>query len=893
MSRLSFNKLIKNFYIILIAIVLVAISFTIISSFKVRLKQAKLKSEQSNLKHIESLIHEVKKQYEITVTELELSDKHLHLNEKNTRGKKIQQNLYSLLLELLNKLTIDKSGFPDQISLDNSNSLTTYEQLDQIVRLVQLHNQSINHELNRKFLHKNEFQRLIRRLEHNKTNKYQTPLRLNIYQINEFQHKKLVKRFHKLSNEKGWNVSFEGNYADRSITLNRADANYLDKLDGTLDGEYQLSTKLRSSSLLTIYVERMTWSLPNSKDEREQTLLNKDFKSRNDIDQRVIDQIEVETPMILIASYLLSKQTFFGESSHPFFGGAELFVKQLRNYEKGIDTNQLMFHTATFPPNINIFNTQSDTVYIFPRNAIVLMFDKRWLIRSIASNLLESQQLKNVIFEFDNKQINKNFYKLKANGEAMAFNKKEVKYFLKQQNKVSWNKGTPLHSKELVNNENCVFTSKVVRLGPKLNFRIHLWQPLNKFNKTLYLDYGLVSLALLLIIWLSNIIRIDWSRLRNDMQACINLIVSGIGTIKSEPRNELQLLAQSIGLFNRQIKMRKEFTLLKRRILHVINMPRLEPNQYLEELQYACRDTSERFNFNLMSQDQSDPYTLKIKIGNSWQQDLKMSEPILQFKFKGPLRDLEIDQLNHDLQILIQRAEIQSHLRKADQLGADLELSKKLQKVLDPVMEDNESLPEPIEIESILVRTNQMQFDAMDKIVNDNMISIYHIDLNDRGLSSALLSTSFKSSLHSLLQLEISPADTLLEFNKMILAQEITNLFVSCAILQIDLNNQTLNFSSAGHAGLWQKVNNDYQCLHREGIPLGIKSNPNIETWSKPVEKGDYCIFNNSVHFSQKLPEQNIYNQEKDLKTIAHDISASAKNNNLDFDFCAWLIRIL
>ncbi len=893
MSKLSFNKLIKNFYIILIAIVVIAIGSAIISSFKVRLQQSQLKSEQSNLKEIDRLIHELKKRYETTVTNFKLPNNDSEFIKAGYRPLKIQENLYSLVLDLLTKLAIEKDALPNQISLTNSNSSTPLKQLDKIVRLLQLHNHDINYELNKKFLHKNEFQRLNHRLKSNQSNQFQTPLRLNVYQVNEFQHKKLVKRFQKLSKKRGWNVDFKGNYADRSITLNRSDANYLDILDGIQDGEYELSSKLRSSSLLTIYVERMTWSLPNSDLEREQTLLNREFKSRNDIDQRVIDQIEVETPMILIASYLLSKQTFFGESSHPFFGGAELFVKQLRNYEKGIDTNQLMFHTATFPPNINIFNSQSNTIYIFPRNAIVLMFDKRWLTRSIASNLLEKEQLKNVIFEFNDQESDANFYQLNSNGEAVASSRKDVKYALKHKTDVSWNKGTPIHSSELINNEKYVFSSKVVILGPKLKFRIHFWQSLNQFNKTLYLDYLWLLLALIVILWISNAIRSDWNRLRNGMQDCINLIISGIGPSKLESRNELQLLSQSIGLFNQQIKWRKEFTLLKRRILHVINMPRLEPSQYLEELQYACRDTAERFKFELISEHGSSLDTIKIKIGDSWQQDLKMSEPVLQFKFQGPLRDLEIDQLNHDLQVLVQRAEIQSHLRKADQLGADLELSKKLQKVLDPIMGDNESLPNTIQIEPVLVRTNQMQFDAMDKIVNNNMISIYHVDLNNRGLGSALLSTSFKSSLHSLLQLEINPAETLLEFNTMILAQDISNLFVSCAVLQIDLNKQLINFSSAGHAGLWQKTNDGYQSLHRQGVPLGIQSNPHIETWSQPISKGDYCIFNNGVHFSKKLPETELFNTEKDLTVIAKDIIETVEKTNLDFDFCAWLIRIL
>ena len=126
-----------------------------------------------------------------------------------------------------------------------------------------------------------------------------------------------------------------------------------------------------------------------------------------------------------------------------------------------------------------------------------------------------------------------------------------------------------------------------------------------------------------------------------------------------------------------------------------------------------------------------------------------------------------------------------------------------------------------------------MQFDAMDQIVTNKMISIYHIDINDRGLSSALLSTSLKSILHSLLQFKHTPAETLVEFNAMILSQDIVNLFVSCAVLQIDIEHNTLCFASAGHAGLWMNAENGYTCLHRQGVPLGIQTKPNFEDWSQ------------------------------------------------------------
>ncbi|MEE2925388.1 MAG: SpoIIE family protein phosphatase [bacterium] len=893
MSNFSFSKLIKNFYTLLISLIILVLGISIYISFEVRHKQSQLKIEQSNSQKIDTLVHGLKLRYDDILGNLNLSNNSAQSSAKQISTLKVQENIYSLILELLNKLNLTENDLPSKISLHKSESKTSLKQLDKLVKLLQIHNEAINEELHKKLLHPEEFKRLSSKLKSENKNRFQTPFRLNVYQLNKHLHKRQVERFQQLSNRREWNVDFIGDFNNRSITLNRFDADFIDKLDGMKDGEYKLKTKLRSGSLLTVYVERVTWSLPNSNKEKNQTVLNHKFKMRDDIDQNVLDQIEVESPMIIVACYLLSKKTFFGESAHPFFSGAELFIKQLRNYEKGVDTNHLMFHTATFPPNISEFNADSDQVYIFPRNAIVLMLDKPWLMRSLVSNFLEHKQLDNIYVEFNDNESNSTFYKLNHFNKAISFSKHQNNGNLKLHSGVSWNKGTPVHTIEKINNEKTVLTSKVINLGSKLKFRVYLWQSIDSFNSALYLDYLWLFLSLVIIFLIANIIRKNWNRLQDDMQECINLVVSDARTFRSASRNELKILAQSISQFNQQVKWRKEFTLLKRRILHVINMPRLEPNQYLEELDYACRDTADRFKFKIISHTENSPYTIQVKIGSSWQEELKTSDSILNFRFNGPLRQLEIEQLNHDLLTLVQRAEIQNHLRKSDQLEADVELSQKLQRVLDPITNQSELLPDNILIEPVLVRTNQMQFDAMDQIVTNKMISIYHIDINDRGLSSALLSTSLKSILHSLLQFKHKPSETLVEFNAMILSQDIVNLFVSCAVLQIDLEHNTLCFASAGHAGLWMNAENEYTCLHRQGIPLGIQTKPNFEDWSQALVRGDFCLFNNSIHLANQLPDQHIYNQTNDLKDITNTIMNKAKEDNLDFDYCAWFIRIL
>ena len=41
------------------------------------------------------------------------------------------------------------------------------------------------------------------------------------------------------------------------------------------------------------------------------------------------------------------------------------------------------------------------------------------------------------------------------------------------------------------------------------------------------------------------------------MQECINLVISGLTISRSTSRNELEILGQSISMFNQQVKMAK------------------------------------------------------------------------------------------------------------------------------------------------------------------------------------------------------------------------------------------------------------------------------------------------------------------------------------------------
>ena len=160
MSNFSFSKLIKNFYTLLISLIILVLGISIYISFEVRHKQSQLKIEQSNSQKIDALVHDLKLRYDDIVGNLNLSNNSAQSSAKQISTLKIQENIYSLILELLNKLNLTENDLPSKISLLKSESKTSLKQLDKLVKLLQIHNEAINEELHKKLLHPEEFKRL-------------------------------------------------------------------------------------------------------------------------------------------------------------------------------------------------------------------------------------------------------------------------------------------------------------------------------------------------------------------------------------------------------------------------------------------------------------------------------------------------------------------------------------------------------------------------------------------------------------------------------------------------------------------------------------------------------------------------------------------------------------
>lgn len=844
--KFSFPRLIRYFYAILLILILALIAFTAIESFQSKYEKSELKSHQRSYKQISEL-------------------------------SRILESRYQKLLKQLER----------EVELS----------LPQIQKLQQ-ENLETNKRLNQKYLHQSEY------LEWQKSDfsNYDSPLLILSFQQSEVSLGKTLTRLRKCASRKDvedneclhfpisapsypevtrisdLNLNFIGDFDNRSIYLSHEDAQKFREIDLALNKK--LSQKIIDTTPIVIRLDQLTWGIPNTAAELEQAWPKSIQSSR--VGTSTIKQL---IPMMVIVGYVFSLQSFFGPIPHPYIDMAKPFLqKEITNSESimKINLNQWEFLASASSQPEKGFSVQ-----IMPHKVTLLKYDKRWLMRSIAAQTIEDLKIDDILLEFKEYKSQSSFLQLDENGKARF--SKELSPLNQSFN--GRHRDWKLASTQVWNDEKNNYTSMVLQLGgPVL---ISRWEPREFGTDSIKTSQLILIIAVsFLILLILSISYSDWKIVTRGIQNCLDLILYRETHYNLEGNNELNVLARTIQIFHHRIEWRQQSVKLKRRILHITNLPRLLPSQYLKEFEYACRDLSERFKFSLKFENLEDKTDITVWIGSHWKQALNNDSDVLGFRFQGPLEEMEIHHLQHDLQVLLDRSEIQSQMIHSDKLVADLELSKTLQKVLDPVNHISIDMPDKIEVNPILIRSNQMLFDAMDRNKVADKVNLYHIDMSTRGLSSALLASSFKSSLHSLLQLGMEPAQCLREFNEMILVQNIEDLWISCAILQIDQSKNTINFASAGHSGLWHINNLEYVNLFSKNIPLGITPDYHFESYIQNNASGIYGFFSNPVHLAKQLPPSKLYSEYNTLEEIIAQTKTYLNQDELDYDYCGWLVRI-
>lgn len=242
----------------------------------------------------------------------------------------------------------------------------------------------------------------------------------------------------------------------------------------------------------------------------------------------------------------------------------------------------------------------------------------------------------------------------------------------------------------------------------------------------------------------------------------------------------------------------------------------------------------------------------------------------------------DITSLNAELEKKVE-LRTQELMQSLKIIRKDLLYSKKIQRSILP---DHPNLP------GILYAVS---YQPMDEVGGDfydlfeirpGVYRFFVADATGHGVQAALITMAIKSEYEHLKKTEKNPSNILKELNVVIL-EKFKTLYLTCVVADINVNDYTLEYSSAGHPPqvLWRDGKADF--LHKTGAILGLKKDfiyysENVEL--KPEDRiflftdGVYEQFNSnknefgeerfldSIHSSSLLnPEEQISKMQKDL----------------------------
>lgn len=132
--------------------------------------------------------------------------------------------------------------------------------------------------------------------------------------------------------------------------------------------------------------------------------------------------------------------------------------------------------------------------------------------------------------------------------------------------------------------------------------------------------------------------------------------------------------------------------------------------------------------------------------------------------------------------------------------------------------------------------------------IDQNHLGIIVADVSGKGIPGSMVMTMARSLIRMEAERNLSTADTLIKTNR-ILARDIRRgMFVTCLYALIDVTNNTMLVSSAGHNPMvvFRRATGKYELINPNGIALGFDKGPIFERTIKeqkiPFAPGDRFV---------------------------------------------------
>ena len=182
-------------------------------------------------------------------------------------------------------------------------------------------------------------------------------------------------------------------------------------------------------------------------------------------------------------------------------------------------------------------------------------------------------------------------------------------------------------------------------------------------------------------------------------------------------------------------------------------------------------------------------------------------------------------------------------------------------------------------------------FDVFHLRGRPDLVCLLIADVTGKGIPAALLMADVRALLHAAADNADGPADALRRVNGILVRERMTPLFVTAALLVVDVDSGTVSYASAGHeAPLVARAAGRIERLDAAGPILGAFADATFTEKTSVIEPGDVVLLYTDGLTETRDSDRGFYGEGPVLATLsaAHGRSAEAIRDSLVEDVRAF-----
>ncbi|TGL61376.1 SpoIIE family protein phosphatase [Leptospira sarikeiensis] len=231
----------------------------------------------------------------------------------------------------------------------------------------------------------------------------------------------------------------------------------------------------------------------------------------------------------------------------------------------------------------------------------------------------------------------------------------------------------------------------------------------------------------------------------------------------------------------------------------------------------------------------------------------------------------ELKKLNINLeQIVVERTENLNESLKL--LRGDLSLAKKLQQKTLPTLDLNDK---KVSIHPYYLPMSEIGGDYYDVFeLEPGYFRLFLVDATGHGVQAALLTMTIKAEFESLKFTKEEPSKVLELLNKACCQKyRSINIIFSAVLADIDLNNNTLYYSSAGHPPqVLKQKQEEADYLYSRGPIIGLKKEATYKNVKVSLRPGNRIFFFSDGIFEEFDQEKREFGENRVLSLLSKDV---------------------